>query len=87
MTRLAEKLKNKLMRPQDLPPVRVVEVEGKYYALDHRRLLAARIAKTKVNIELVKKSDIDYTLKLRLLQAKDADDGNYIINRNTEKLH
>ena len=37
----------------EIPPIKIVEIEGEVYALDHRRLVAARLAGVKVPYEKV----------------------------------
>ena len=45
-------------RAHDIPPVRIMEYDGKVWTLDHRRLVAARVAGTELRYKKVRFEDV-----------------------------
>jgi len=55
-------LKSEKLKPEDIKPISIAEIKGKVYTLDHRRLVAHRLAGKPVKYRKAKKSEIDDAL-------------------------
>jgi hypothetical protein len=56
---LAEALKTGQVRPEDVPPLRLVEKDGEYFTLDNRRLEAFRRAGVEIPWRLATAEEIE----------------------------
>lgn len=77
-----EGLRNGTIKPEDIPPVRVTEVNGEVYTLDHRRLIAFREAGVPIGYQKVNSEDVAREIDDKM-QTKDG--GTTIIIRKWPK--
>jgi hypothetical protein len=55
---IADDLRNGKINPKNIEPIRVVEINGKLYSIDNRRLAAAKMAGSPINVRAATSAEI-----------------------------
>ena len=76
-----ESLRSGKIKPEDIPPIRIGEINGEIYTLDHRRLVAFREAGLPIRYQKATKRELEEESGRKM---KTRSDGNHINIRKGE---